>query len=173
MCGIDGDRGQQRVDLALIKLRGMLQLLPGHVLVVQHADAGCVERRSQRFVPAAVLAFDKGAGENVGPNRIVGRRNGFQRWLYADDAHHTSPKIRALHPESGGKLVGKPALRAWWADSFARLPGLRYVMTSITADADRALLEYVRVLPGEADMPIAEVFDIAKSVIVASRVFHG
>ena len=24
--------------------------------------------------------------------------------LYAEDATHTSPKIRALHPESGGKL---------------------------------------------------------------------
>jgi hypothetical protein len=28
--------------------------------------------------------------------------------LYADDCTHTSPKIRALHPETGGKLVGKP-----------------------------------------------------------------
>jgi ketosteroid isomerase-like protein len=93
--------------------------------------------------------------------------------LYADDATHSSPKIRVRHPETGGKLVGKPALRAWWADSFERLPELRYVPTSITADADRALLEYIRRLPGEADLPIAEVFDIARGVIVASRVFHG
>ncbi|HEY1551342.1 MAG TPA: nuclear transport factor 2 family protein [Kofleriaceae bacterium] len=93
--------------------------------------------------------------------------------LYADDATHMSPKIRVRHPETGGKLVGKAALRAWWADSFERLPQLRYVPTSITADGDRALLEYTRRLPGEADMPIAEVFDIARGVIVASRVFHG
>jgi ketosteroid isomerase-like protein len=33
--------------------------------------------------------------------------------LYADDATHTSPKIRALHPDTGGKLVGKAALATW------------------------------------------------------------
>ena len=46
--------------------------------------------------------------------------------LYAEDATHTSPKIRALHPDTGGKLVGKPALAAWWRDANRRLPGLRY-----------------------------------------------
>ncbi|HEY3806626.1 MAG TPA: nuclear transport factor 2 family protein [Kofleriaceae bacterium] len=93
--------------------------------------------------------------------------------LYADDATHTSPKIRVRDPGTGGKLRGKPALRAWWADAFERLPELRYVPTSITADGDRALLEYVRRVPGEPDMPIAEVFDVSNGVIVASRVFHG
>jgi ketosteroid isomerase-like protein len=93
--------------------------------------------------------------------------------LYADDATHTSPKIRTRHPETDGKLHGKAALRAWWADSFERLPEMRYVPTSITADADRALLEYVRRVPGEPDLPVAEVFDVSNGVIVASRVFHG
>ncbi|HEY1811601.1 MAG TPA: nuclear transport factor 2 family protein [Kofleriaceae bacterium] len=93
--------------------------------------------------------------------------------LYADDATHTSPKIRVRDPGTAGKLRGKPALRAWWQDAFERLPELRYVPTSITADGDRALLEYVRRVPGEPDMPIAEVFDVANGVIVASRVFHG
>lgn len=93
--------------------------------------------------------------------------------LYADDATHTSPKIRARHPDTGGKLHGKAALRAWWADSFTRLPELRYLPTAITADGQRALLEYIRRVPGEPDLPIAEVFDVAGGVIVASRVFHG
>jgi hypothetical protein len=30
--------------------------------------------------------------------------------LHSDDCTHTSPKIRALHPDTGGKPVGKPAL---------------------------------------------------------------
>jgi ketosteroid isomerase-like protein len=93
--------------------------------------------------------------------------------LYADDATHTSPKIRALHPDTGGKLVGKQAMRAWWADSFARLPSLRYIQSSITADPDSVLLEYTRRVDGEPDMPIAEVFDVRSGYIVASRVFHG
>jgi heme-degrading monooxygenase HmoA/ketosteroid isomerase-like protein len=93
--------------------------------------------------------------------------------LYADDATHTSPKIRARHPDTGGLLRGRPALRAWWADSFERLPELRYEPTSITADARRAYVEYTRKLPGEPDLPIAEVFDVERELIVASRVFHG
>jgi len=93
--------------------------------------------------------------------------------LYADGATHTSPKIRVRHPDTGGKLHGKPALRTWWADAFARLPDLRYLPTSITADGERALLEYIRRVPGEPDLPIAEVFDVVGGVIVASRVFHG
>ncbi|MEO8552707.1 MAG: nuclear transport factor 2 family protein [Kofleriaceae bacterium] len=93
--------------------------------------------------------------------------------LYADDATHTSPKIRALHPETGGKLTGKAAMRAWWADAFERLPTLKYLPTSITADLDSVLLEYVRRVAGEPDLPIAEVFEIRAGYIVASRVFHG
>jgi ketosteroid isomerase-like protein len=93
--------------------------------------------------------------------------------LYADDAVHTSPKIRARHPETGGMLRGKAALRTWWADAFARLPELQYVPTAVTADRERAVMEYVRRVPGEPDMPIAEVLDIREGRIVASRVFHG
>lgn len=93
--------------------------------------------------------------------------------LYADDAVHSSPKIRALHPDTGGVLRGKPALRAWWADAYARLPGLRYVATALTAEHDRVVMEYTRQLPGDADMPIAEVLEVEGGVIVRSRVFHG
>lgn len=93
--------------------------------------------------------------------------------LYADDCTHTSPKIRVSRPESGGRLVGKAALRAWWADAMRRLPGLRYEGTAITAQADRVVLEYLRHAPGEAPMPVAEAFDVKDGQIAASRVFHG
>jgi limonene-1,2-epoxide hydrolase len=93
--------------------------------------------------------------------------------LYDGEATHTSPKIRVLHPETGGKLVGKDALLAWWRDSFVRLPGLRYEETAITANEERVFLEYLRHAPGDAPMPVAEVFDIAAGFIVRSRVYHG
>ncbi len=93
--------------------------------------------------------------------------------LYAETATHTSPKIRALHPTTGGKLVGKAALASWWHDANARIPGLRYEATALTANDDRVFLEYVRHALGDADMPVAEVFDIEQGVIVASRVYHG
>lgn len=93
--------------------------------------------------------------------------------LYADDCTHTSPKIRALHPETGGQLLGKPALTEWWTDALRRLPGLRYEKTALTANAARVFLEYVRHAPNEAPLPVAEVFDISAGKIVASRVYHG
>lgn len=93
--------------------------------------------------------------------------------LYDPDATHTSPKIRALHPDTGGKLVGRGALAAWWRDAIARLPGLRYVEAALTADGDRVFLEYVRHASPEPPMPVAEVFDVKDGRIVASRVYHG
>src|SRR3954464_14405070 len=86
--------------------------------------------------------------------------------LYADDATHTSPKIRALHPDTGGKLVGKAALAAWWRHANRRLPGLRYEATAIVADEARAIIEYLRHAPGEPPMPVAEAFDVCDGRIV-------
>lgn len=93
--------------------------------------------------------------------------------LYAEDATHTSPKIRVLHPETGGRLVGRPALERWWRDAIARLPGLRYEETALTADGDRVFMEYLRHAPNEAPLPVAEVLEVKGGRIVASRVYHG
>ena len=93
--------------------------------------------------------------------------------LYADDATHTSPKIRALYPETGGKLVGKAAIEAWWRGAIGRTPGLRYEEAAITANEVRVVLEYTRYADGQEDMFVSEAFDIRDGRIVASRVFHG
>jgi 8-oxo-dGTP pyrophosphatase MutT (NUDIX family) len=93
--------------------------------------------------------------------------------LYADDAVHTSPKLRAQRPESEGRIAGKPALRAWWADAFARLPGLRYEERTLTTDGARVWMEYLRVLPGQPSYLVAEVLEVSGGLIGASRVYHG
>ena len=93
--------------------------------------------------------------------------------LYAEHAVHTSPKIRVRHPETGGVLRGKPALAAWWRDAFARLPGLRYQEQTLTSDGARVFMEYLRLAPGEPDLPVAEVLEVEDGLIVASRVYHG
>lgn len=93
--------------------------------------------------------------------------------LYADDARHTSPKIRVAHPETGGQLIGKASLEAWWAGAIQRLPQLHYALTKLTADDERVFMEYVRQTPGEEDLPVAEVLEVRDGKIVASRVFHG
>jgi ADP-ribose pyrophosphatase YjhB (NUDIX family) len=93
--------------------------------------------------------------------------------LYADDAVHHSPKLRARRPESGGNVRGKEALRAWWADSFDRLPGLHYEKRRVTASGDLLFLEYDRSLPGEATLAVAELFVVRAGLIAESRVYHG
>jgi len=93
--------------------------------------------------------------------------------LYAEDARHTSPKLRALRPDTGGFLTGREQVRAWFADAMQRLPGLRYVPLALTADAKRVCLEYRRENPGEPDLLVAEVLEVRDGRIVSSRVFHG
>jgi len=93
--------------------------------------------------------------------------------LYTGDATHSSPKIRALHPETDGKLVGKAAIEAWWRGAIGRTPGLRYEETAITANEVRVVLEYTRYADGQEDIFVSEAFDIRDGRIVASRVFHG
>jgi len=93
--------------------------------------------------------------------------------LYDDHAEHFSPKLKIRRPETKGLVSGKTALRDWWQDAFERLPELHYVVTSLTANPDRVFMEYIRQVPGEEDMLIAEVLDIKDEKIVASRVYHG
>lgn len=97
--------------------------------------------------------------------------------LYAEDAVHLSPKLRDRQgggtPTERGMIRGKAALRAWWADSYARLPKLAYEERHVTAMGDRVFLEYDRVVPGEPVLRVAELFVVRDSRIVESRVFHG
>ncbi|RQO65870.1 nuclear transport factor 2 family protein [Pedobacter sp. KBW06] len=93
--------------------------------------------------------------------------------LYDEDAQHFSPKLKIRQPETGGWVRGQAALREWWKDSFERLPTLRYQPTSFTANNERVFMEYIRTVAGEQDLLIAEVLEISKGKINASRVYHG
>lgn len=108
--------------------------------------------------------------------------------LYADDAVHTSPKLRDRHPETAGEIRGKAALRTWWAGAMQRLPSLRYEARHLVASGSvaggaapsdaavgggRVFMEYDRVVDGEPTMPIAEVLVVDRGLIVRSHVFHG
>lgn len=93
--------------------------------------------------------------------------------LYDDEAQHYSPKLKIRQPETDGLVSGKEALRGWWRDAFERLPGLHYKVTSLTANGERVFMEYLRTVPGEEDMKVAEVLEIKDDRIIASRVYHG
>jgi len=93
--------------------------------------------------------------------------------LYRQDARHYSPKLKLRHPDTNGLIVGKPALRTWWQDAFERLPQLHYQMISLTANNERVFMEYIRQVPGEEDMNVAEVLKIKDGRIISSKVYHG
>jgi hypothetical protein len=93
--------------------------------------------------------------------------------LYDEHVVHYSPKLKTRKPGSNGMVRGKSALKEWWQDAFDRLPGLVYEEKSLTADDDKVFMEYTRVVPGEADMMVAEILEIKNGLIVASRVYHG
>jgi len=93
--------------------------------------------------------------------------------LYHNEAEHYSPKLKVRQPDTNGLVKGKAALRAWWQDSFDRLPTLSYRPTTFTANGQRVFMEYVRSVENEVDMLVGEVLEIADGLIVASRVYHG
>jgi limonene-1,2-epoxide hydrolase len=93
--------------------------------------------------------------------------------LYDVEAEHFSPKLKVRRPETNGLVTGKDALRVWWQDAFDRLPSLHYKVTSLTANADRVFMEYIRTVEGDDDMLVAEVLVVRENKIVASRVYHG
>lgn len=93
--------------------------------------------------------------------------------LYDDEAEHFSPKLKIRHPETKGLVIGKEAMRNWWKDSFDRLPSLHYKVTSLTSDADRVFMEYIRTVENEDQVLVAEVLEIKDGRIIASRVYHG
>ena len=92
--------------------------------------------------------------------------------LYSDDAVHYSPKLKILQPETMGFIKGKSHLKQWWVDAFERLPQLHYQLIILTANDKAVCIEYVRKVPGEEDMLVAEILDI-EELIIASRVYHG
>jgi ketosteroid isomerase-like protein len=93
--------------------------------------------------------------------------------LYADDAVHTSPKLRVQRPETHGEIRGKAALRAWWADAMTRLPELHYAGKHLSAGEDRVVMEYERQNPGEVSYMVAETLVVSAGLIVSSHVYHG
>ena len=90
--------------------------------------------------------------------------------LYHNDAEHFSPKLKIRQPESFGFIKGKPAMKAWWADAFERLPSLQYVLVNLIVDDRQVFMEYLRKVDCEAEMMVGEVLEIEEGLIVKSRV---
>jgi hypothetical protein len=93
--------------------------------------------------------------------------------LYDEHAEHFSPKLKIRKPETNGLIRGKSALREWWKDAFERLPELHYRPNYSIADEQSIFVEYVRTVPGEADLIVGEVLFFENGKIIRSKVFHS
>jgi hypothetical protein len=93
--------------------------------------------------------------------------------LYAEDAVHTSPKLKAADPATGGRLVGRAALRHWWSEAMAKRPPISYELITLIEGDDVVAIEYLRHRQGEATIQVVEVFEIRDGKIVRSNVYHG
>jgi len=91
--------------------------------------------------------------------------------LYAQNGRHTSPRIRTLHPETHGELIGRSALLDWWEAALKQTPSLHYDARKIVGDGTTAFVEYVRQATGEPDTVVVERFDVEDGEIVSSQVF--
>lgn len=93
--------------------------------------------------------------------------------LYDENARHFSPKLKLRKPETNGLIIGKEAMFDWWQDAFTRLPELNYKEIQLTANSTRVFIEYIRIVPNEPDMNVAELLEISNGKISFSRVYHG
>lgn len=93
--------------------------------------------------------------------------------LYHDKAEHYSPKLKVRQPETRGLITGKEAMRAWWKDSFERLPTLKYEVIRLTPHEDRVFMEYLRHVQGEETFLVGEMLEVRQGLIVKSSVFHA
>ena len=62
---------------------------------------------------------------------------------FHEDAVFTSPFAARILPESGGRLIGKPAIRAYWTAGLARLPDLHFEIEQVFAGVDCLVIAYV------------------------------
>ena len=61
---------------------------------------------------------------------------------FHDDVVFTSPVAAAVFPETQGRLRGKPALRAYWAEGLRRIPDLHFTIEQVFAGVDAIVIRY-------------------------------
>ena len=61
---------------------------------------------------------------------------------YSDDFELTSPFIVSIAGITEGRLVGKTAVRTYWAEALRRMPGLHFRLIACFAGVDSLVIHY-------------------------------
>jgi len=102
--------------------------------------------------------------------------------LYHDNATHYSPRVEERDSDTKGWLRGKNQLREWWQDSFEKLEGLEYELTSLAfgpvVDGEiphpsEVYMKYIRRVTDQPAQEVMEYFKIENGLIIESRVLRS
>jgi ketosteroid isomerase-like protein len=87
---------------------------------------------------------------------------------YSEDFEFSSPRIIDLMGERTGTLVGKAAIRPYWAKALARAPELRFEVQTVLAGINSLVLYY----KGSKGRLAAEVFEFDERGVVRKSAAH-
>ncbi|MEY9937719.1 nuclear transport factor 2 family protein [Streptacidiphilus sp. MAP5-3] len=72
---------------------------------------------------------------------------------YTDDVVFASPRIATILGDPSGRVEGKAALRAYWAEGLRQLPSLHFTVEDVRASVDTVVINY----RNERGQAVAEV----------------
>lgn len=87
---------------------------------------------------------------------------------YADDVVFTSPTALRVVPESGGTVVGKAALRAYWSRALRGNPDLRFELLAVYAGVETVTLRY----RDQTGREVCEVLTSRDGLVVSGHATH-
>jgi ketosteroid isomerase-like protein len=85
---------------------------------------------------------------------------------FHDDASFTSPFAARLLPETGGRLVGKQAIRDYWTLGIARVPDLHFTLVELFVGVDCLVIAYAN----QNGVRVNEVLKFADGLVIEG---HG
>lgn len=62
--------------------------------------------------------------------------------LFHDDVVFASPMAAEMFPETGGRVEGKAALRAYWTEGLRRSPDLQFTIVHLYESIGTIVIEY-------------------------------
>ncbi len=84
---------------------------------------------------------------------------------FADDVMFTSPVAARLFPDSFGVIVGKAALRDYWAEGLRRIPDLHFEIVGVYNGVDTVVINY----RNQTGALVSEVLIFSKELVVAGH----
>ena len=81
---------------------------------------------------------------------------------FHDDAVFTSPFAIRVRPESGGRLVGKAAIRDYWTAGLKAIPDLHFTVETVFAGVDTIVIQYVN----QIGVRVSEVLKFQDGLVI-------